>query len=156
LSSGGSDRAARVNTLQRSHALAASKSQAATLRKFTRELAREPGDSTQRLVRPLQPGQEMRSPLEVIPSAAALLELFPGRIAGAASLINHSLDSLECPSCAWGRQAWSRVVLDHFGFNALVALAPLLVVLAFAAVVEVTARRPVNDRRLPTSSERVP
>ena len=109
------------------------------------------------MARPLQLRQEMRSPLAITPSAAPLVELFSARggTFSAAALLNYSVDSLECPSCALGRQAWSRVALDHFGFNALVALAPLLVILVFSAVVEVAARRPLNSRRLPPNSERV-
>jgi len=100
--------------------------------------------------------REMRAPLEITASTAPLGDLSAATDwSFSGSLVSCSIAARECPNCALSRQVWSRVAGDQFGFNSLAALAPLLVVFAFAAVVEVAGRRSLNGKRLPKSPDRL-
>ena len=108
------------------------------------------------MARPLLASREMRAPLETTASTGPLGDLSTGTGWGfSGSLVSCSIAARECPNCALSRQVWSRVAADQFGFNSLVALAPLLVVLAFAGVVEVAGRRSHNGKRLPKIPDRL-
>ena len=106
------------------------------------------------MARPLLTSREMRAPLEITASTAPLGDLSAATDwSFSGSLVSCSIAARECPNCALSRQVWSRVSADQFGFNSLVALAPLIVVLAFAAVVELAGRRSLSSKRLPKNPD---